>query len=138
MKKLITCCCFACLFTGCILVSSEKKELSKESLPPHSVVAVKPAGPVGRMPVKEPPKTELFINISARNENNSISDYRWAEIYLDDNFIGSTHNTQLNLEPGQHKIAVKAPGYKSYEKIITILPLSGRTVQQLNILLEKE
>ena len=136
MKKILIICSLVVFLSGCILVTSEKKELSTEPVPAQSVVAAKPAGPVGPLPIKEPAKSQLSIDISYKDENNNINSFRWAEIYLDDTFISSTDRMQLNLEPGQHKIAVKAPGYKPYEKIITILP--GRTIQSLNVLLEKE
>jgi len=136
MKKILIICSLTVFLSGCILVTSEKKELSKEPHPTQSVVATKPAGPVRPPLVREPVKSPLNIDISCKDENNNINNYRWAEIYLDDNFISSTSRIQLFLDPGQYKIAVKAQGYKTYEKIITILP--GQPVHDLNILLEKE
>jgi hypothetical protein len=134
MKKLLMICSLAVFFAGCVVVS-EKTGPSKEPHPADASAAGKPAGPVGPPPMKEPVKGSLLINISVGNED-SFHPYEWAEIYLDDTFISSTSHMQLNLEPGQHKISVQARGYKSYEKIISIL--AGRTGQSLNILLEKE
>ncbi len=135
MKKLLIIFSLAFFLSGCILLSSEKRELSKDSVPAVPVVATKQVSVDVSPSTKEPYRSNLTIHIGAGDEQN-YRPYQWAEIYLDDAFIGSSDRLQLYLEPGQHKIAVKASGYKTYEKIITILP--GKITQQMSVLLEKE
>jgi hypothetical protein len=59
-----------------------------------------------------------------------------AEVYLDGKFIGSPMGSKLCLDCGEHAVRITAPGYKPYEKTITII---GRgNPQGLSVVLEKQ
>jgi PEGA domain-containing protein len=49
------------------------------------------------------------------------SDPASAEVYVDGSFAGSTA-TSLRLQPGMHKISVKAPGYQEWERELKVFP----------------
>ncbi len=57
-----------------------------------------------------------------------------AEIYVDDNFVGSAPST-LTLESGNHKVEVKAPGGAPWQR--DLLVLDGSDVALKAILNQK-
>jgi hypothetical protein len=48
-----------------------------------------------------------------------------AEIYLDNQYKGSTPSTLSDIEPGNHTLEFRSKGYKSWKSVITVL--SGTT-----------
>ena len=139
MKKLLIICCLAIFLAGCAKMESPTKPEAKgKPVPPKAVVAAKPAPAVKPKPPMEPLKGRLSINVLVKEGNNAQA-FRYAEIFLDGAFISRTSNIELYLDPGPHMIAIKAQGYKPYERNITMLPGNqSMQVQAFNVLLEPE
>ena len=100
-----------------------------------AVLAVIGTGCVETGPVISKAKEgNLQIEIVAPRD----TDLTQAEIYLDGVFVGNVSNTMpvLHARRGVRTIRVLAPGYKPYEKRITILGEPNHQV--LNVKLEKE
>lgn len=57
-----------------------------------------------------------------------------ADIYLEGKFIGSTPMA-VALEPGTHRIEIKRPGFKSWQRELTVMPESPA---RLTAILERE
>jgi len=51
-----------------------------------------------------------------------------AEIYLNDNLIGSGKTSLLKLPQGNYILKVRKPGYKTYSKVIGVLPDNDLTI----------
>jgi PBP1b-binding outer membrane lipoprotein LpoB len=129
MKRLLIICCLAVFLAGCAKTETLTKPEAKQKAAPTKTAAAKPA------PTKVPPKGGLIIDIRTPGTERSEAT-RYAEIYLDGAFVSSTSQMQLLLDLGPHIITIKAKGYKSYEKTITIL--ANNSSQMLNFLLEPE
>lgn len=56
-----------------------------------------------------------------------------ADITVDDKFVGSTPST-LKLAPGDHKIKLEKPGFKAWERTLTV----GAGTANVNATLDKE
>lgn len=135
MKRLLIICCLAIFLAGCSKTETPKNTGAGKAVPPKPVATAKPTPPVSPRPPMPPPKGSLDINIYTGVPDHTNS-FRWAEIYLDGAFISRTYQIRLNLDPGTHTIAIKAQGYKTYERNIMILP--STPIQVLDVLLEPE
>lgn len=77
-----------------------------------------------------------FGNLEINIVDPSNADFRQAEIYIDDIFVGNVSPTKpiIFVKRGQRVIRIKANHYKPYEKTITILGEPNHQV--LNVSLE--
>jgi hypothetical protein len=57
-----------------------------------------------------------------------------ADITVDDKFMGDTPSS-LRLAPGDHKIKLEKPGFKTWERVLTV---SAGTAPTVHVTLEKE
>ncbi len=80
-------------------------------------------------------KPYLTVIVSVGDANKPVP-FQYAEISLDGTFVSTASSVKLEVKPGQHRVAVKAAGYKPYEKRIRVL--AGNQNQTLSVLLEPE
>jgi S1-C subfamily serine protease len=71
-------------------------------------------------------------SVSEKISSQITSEPSGAEIYVDGKYVGSTPS-KLNLTPGEHVIRVVRPGYKDWERTVTI---DGGTTPSFNAVLE--
>ncbi len=133
-------CCLAAFLAGCSKTETpEKSEAKPKPVPANTVAVTKTPAPVVKpKPPMEPLKGGILINVVAKEGNNTYP-YRYGEIYIDGALVSKSNEIQAFLDPGLHTIAIKAQGFKPYEKTVTILPgTQMRAPQRFDILLEEE
>ena len=91
--------------------------------------SVQSAGPI--RPISSAPSNGADSSPAHKAGTLSItSDLSSSEIYIDGKFVGQTPST-VHLEAGMHRIEVKAPGKKSWERDLDVLAGSQITLHAI-------
>jgi hypothetical protein len=99
-----------------------------------ALASVQGAGPI--RPISVEPSSTADSSPGRRTGTLSItSDLASSEIYVDGKFVGQTPST-LPLEAGMHRIEVKAPGRKSWERDLNVLADSQITLHAIFVELQ--
>jgi len=96
------------------------------SVAPAPAVATGPAPAAGTPPPQAVPPVSP-VSPQASSRVNVQSDPPGAEIYLDDDLVGSTPSA-LMIPPGRHAFRVHAPGHADWTRNVNILPGSEITL----------
>jgi TPR repeat protein len=87
-----------------------KPKVGSAEPPPQSVAAINRGNPANVAAAGAPSRSG-FLNVKADDET--------YDVYLDGSFVGNAP-AKLKLDPGQHLIEVKKPGFKDFKKEINV------------------
>jgi hypothetical protein len=110
------------------LIGTILKELTTEVNKPSARADERSAVEVALVPVA-PSVSAADVPVSTATVEVAISSsIDNADVFIDDHFVGNTPLPNYRLYPGSHKIEVKAAGYETWTREMTITPNAATRV----------